>query len=76
MDVVELPAPHGENHFAIRAKYGLRLILVQDKLLSLGLQLYLYCHTTGSIELLDRPIFDAARRGQPYIDCGHHRSLL
>ena len=40
MDVVELPAPHGENHFAIRAKYGLRLILVQDKLLSLGLQLY------------------------------------
>jgi hypothetical protein len=49
MDVVELPAPHGENHFAIRAKYGLRLILVQDKLLSLGLQLYLYCHTIGSI---------------------------
>ncbi len=75
MDVVELPAPLDENHFAIRAKYGLRLILVQDKLLSLGLQLHLYCYVVGQTKLLGRPIFDAARRGQPDIDYGHH-SLL
>ena len=73
--MLELPAPLGENHFAIRAKYGLRLILVQDKRLSLGLRLYLCYYLIGSIELLCRPLFDAARRGQPDIDCGHH-SLL
>jgi hypothetical protein len=65
----------GENHFAIWPKYGLRLILVQDKLLSLVVQLYLDEYLPGSMEFLGGPIFDAARHGQPDIDCGHH-SLL